>query len=147
MENRIRGQTSVDHDARADAHTDPMQFFYGNALGHLVQTRTAIFLRASHAEKMLCAQDAIELSRKSLFSFIFLDQRANFSFIDLPDSFLKCLLLLIQFKKHGHLALSIAFQPQFRHRTLDPGLQTLDTRPLCLYNLGAFSSFSLMSEV
>jgi hypothetical protein len=52
---------------------------------------------------MLRTEDRKELNRKGFFSLTFLDQRADFPFIDLPNPFLKGPLLIIEFKKHGCL--------------------------------------------
>jgi hypothetical protein len=103
MENGVCGQTSLNHDARADADADPIQFLHGNALRDLVQTGAAIFLRTSQAEKMLCAQDPKELNWKGLFSFILLDKRTDLSLTNFPDLLLEGFLFVIQFIEHGHL--------------------------------------------
>jgi hypothetical protein len=103
MENGICGQTSLNHDARTDADADSIQFFYGNALRNLVQTRTTIFLRTSQAEKMLCTQDPKELNWKGLFSFILLNERTDLSLTNFPDLLLEGFLFVIQFIEHGYL--------------------------------------------
>jgi hypothetical protein len=92
----------LNHDARADADADPIQFLHGNALRDLVQARAPIFLGTSEAEKMLCAQDPKELNWKGLFSFILLNERTDLSLTNFPDLLLEGFLFVIQFIEHSY---------------------------------------------